>query len=103
MGDGLLEQDGENWSCSHLGGNVFQNNGNLGRVLGRVPDDMQHLHPSLECCRLHIKKLGGSSRATHFPLSGVKGGKDMLTLSLFEGSDGMVFLVTPRFTNMDMR
>ncbi len=81
---GLLGNDHENGSCSHLGGNGSRNNGNLGRVLGRVPDDIQHLHPRLECCRLHIKKLGGSSRAAYFPLSGVKGGKDVLTLSLFE-------------------
>ncbi len=99
----LLEQDGEHCSCSRLGGNGSHDNGTLGRDLGRVPDDIQHLHPTLKCCRLHIKKLGGSSRATHFPVSGVKGGKDMLTLSLFQGSDGTVLLVTPHFTNMDMR
>ena len=68
-----------------------------------VPDDIQLLHPSLECCRLHIKKCGGSSRATHFPFSGVKDGKDMLTLGLFEGSDGMVLLVTAHFIRSSRR
>ena len=99
----LLAQEGETGSCSHLRGNGSQNNGSSGRDLGRLPDDIQHLHPSLECCRLHIKKLGGSSRATHFPMSSIKGGKDMLTLSLFEGPDGTVLPVSPHFTNMDMR